>query len=129
MTNFVLTYKIEDKDEASDFIDFLRSEYPYNKLEIRHNIRYFAFAASDITSVEEDISTTIKEYDTSNSDYVALYYVKDENTPKIKKLMVYGTADLAEQDLKSISATEHENLLNDMLEIDFMAIKVEKQYK
>lgn len=129
MTNFVLTYNIADRDEASDFIDFLRSEYPYNKLEIRHNIRYFAFAASDITSVEEDVSTTIKEYNTSNSDYVALYYVKEESNPKIKKLMVYGSADKAEQDLKAVSSTEHENLLNDMLDIDFMAIKVEKQYK
>ncbi|UII31760.1 hypothetical protein LVD17_26075 [Fulvivirga ulvae] len=129
MTNFVLTYKIEDKDEASDFIDFLRSEYPYNKLEIRHNIRYFAFTASDLTSVEEDVSTTIKEYNTSISDYVALYYVKDESSPKIKKLMIYGSADRAEQDLKAISSTEHESLLNDMLDIDFMAIKVDKQYK
>lgn len=129
MTNFVLTYKIEDRNEASDFIDFLRREYPYNKLEIRHNIRYFAFAAHDITSVEEDISTTIKEYDTSNSDYIALFYVKNESNPKIKKLMIYGPADLAEQDLNNISSTEHENLLNDMLDIDFMAMKMEKQYK
>lgn len=129
MTNYILIFKIKEQRDAVNFIEAMKAEYPDNRLEIRHDIPYLAFAARDLPEVEENVVTMIKDIGIANTDYVALYYVKEEDPDKIKRLMILGPSDLAEQDLTAISTAEHENLLSDMLDIDFMKLRFEKQEK
>ena len=92
-------------------------------MEIRNNIPYFAFAARDLAGVEDNIKAMLDQIDINDSDYVALYYIREENPEKIKRLMLLGSASLAEDNLTVISSAEHENLLNDLFNIDFIKLR------
>lgn len=127
MTNYVLLYRLEDQKEALHFIQSLKQQFPDHRLVARHGIPYFAFAARELPDVKESVTSFLKELTVTDTDYVAIYYLKNEETQKIKRLMVLGPSDLAEDDLTSISSAEHENLLSDLLDIDFMKLRFEKQ--
>ena len=129
MTNYILIYKIADRPNALNFIRDLKGTYPDNRLEVRHDIPYFAFAAKNLPEVEENVVSIIKNVGVANTDYVALYYIKEEEPEKIKRLMILGPSDIAEQNMTNISSAEHENLLSDMFDIDFMKLRFSKQEK
>lgn len=126
MKNYILVYKIEDPKEAMYFEDTVMQEYHDHKKEVRHDIPYLAIAARDLPDVEESVNSIIDEITLGASDYVSLYYVKDEETEKIKRLMVRGPAERSEQHLKAISSAEHENLLEDLFDIDFVKMRFQE---
>lgn len=123
MINYVLNYKFQNYEIASDFLKILTKKYQENHMEIRNNIPYFAFAARDLAGVEDNIKAMLDQIDINDSDYVALYYIREENPEKIKRLMLLGSASLAEDNLTVISSAEHENLLNDLFNIDFIKLR------
>lgn len=129
MQNYILVYKIEDQKDAKYFEDTLVQEYQEYRKEVRHDIPYLAFTARGLPDVEESINSIIDDINLGESDYVSLYYVKDEETEKVKRLMVRGPADRAEQHLQAISSAEHENLLEDLFDLDFLKMRFQEKEK
>ncbi|HEY8400609.1 MAG TPA: hypothetical protein VIK89_05070 [Cytophagaceae bacterium] len=125
MTNYVLIYRFADKNAEEEFQQKLIKDYPDHQLHVRHGIPYFGFASRQLPAVEDRVKAIIDEINvvTTDKDYVALYYIREEEPDKIMRSMILGPSDLSESDLTKISSVEHENLLNDLFDIEYMKLR------
>ena len=120
MKNYVIVYAISDQSSEKLFLEELHKKFPRNKIQEENDFLYFGFAERDLPGVQDALQETMDKLTLDVDDYIALYYLREEEPDEINRLMIFGTASTAEDDLKTLVRTTHERILADLLEFDFI---------
>lgn len=120
MRNYVLIYKLSNEASEKELLRQLKVKFPRNRSLKENSFNYFSFAEREIPGVHDALQETMDALSLQEPDYLALYYTREEEPDEINRLMVFGTSNLIENDLKNISQTIHERVLGELLEFDFI---------
>jgi hypothetical protein len=123
MRNYILIYNISDNQSEKELIKQLKKKFHRNRSIIENNYTYFLFAEKKLPGVQDALQEIMDRLKLNEPDYIALYYTREEEPDIINRLMVFGTSNLIENDLKKISGTIHERVLSELLEFDFIRQK------
>jgi hypothetical protein len=120
MKNYVIIYAISDQNSMQLFLENLKRKFSRNKIQEGNNRLYFGFAERDLPGVKGVLQESMDMLVLDEDDYIALYYTREEEPDEINRLMIFGTSQNVETDLKKIPINVHENTLTDLLEFDFI---------
>ena len=120
MRNYVLIYNLLNKQSENDFINQIKIKFPKHKSVKENNLNYFSFAGYKLPSVKDTLQMIMDSLSLEEPDYIALFYTREEEPDIINRLMIFGTSNIVENDLKKISQTIHERVLGELLDIDFI---------
>lgn len=127
MKNFVIIYRFTDTNARKSFRKMIEDQYDRLKAVKNEEFTYYCIAARQMPEVEDAINTFIEhlavDYRIDNGDYVAVYYSRDEDPDNIKRVMVFGTDEYVENDIKKYYSTTHENIIIDLLNTDLLKEK------
>jgi hypothetical protein len=94
----------------------LEKKFWKNKFSIDHKIKYFAFAAKELTAVQDTLQDIMDHLKLTDDDYIALYYTREEEPDEIKRLMIFGKSYQSEKDLSRLN----EDTIAELLEFNFV---------
>lgn len=123
MRNYVLMYNISNKQSENAFINQLKIKFPKYKSIEENNFNYFSFAGNKLPAVKDTLQLIMDILSLEGSDYIALFYTREEEPDNINRLMIFGPSNSMDRDFKKISQTIHERVLGEMLEINFVTNK------
>lgn len=127
MTNFVIIYRFSDMNARKAFREMIEDQFDKVKIEKTEEFTYYCVLARQMPEVEDALNTFIEhlavDYTLDTGDYVAVYYSREEDPDNIKRVMVFGTDEYIENDIKQNYTTTHENTLIDLLNTDLLKQK------
>jgi len=120
MKSYVIIYNISDQGSEQLFLEDLKRKFPRNKIQQENNKRYFCFAERELPGVQDALQESMDNLNLDEDDYIALYYIREEEPDSINRLMVFGTSQNIENDLNHIPRKTHDMTLAELLEFDFI---------
>lgn len=123
MKNYVLMYNLADENSEKLLQKELQNKFPRNNTFMEAGLRYFSFAARELPGVQDDIQVIMDRLNLTEPDYIALFYIREEEPDNINRVMIFGTSNQIDTVLKKVSNTIHTNVLTDLMEIDFVKMK------
>ena len=127
MTNYVVAYNFSDTPLQTDFAQRIKKQYPQHREGQMGKMEFLAFAARQEPGVEDNIRHQVNSARVANNDIIALYFSGKKNPDEIKRVLLLGTDEVAEGRLEGVNKTQLNNLLIDLLSIDFVKEKMAQQ--
>lgn len=124
MTNYIVAYNFSDTTLQTDFVQRIKKQYPQHREEQLGKMNFLAFAARQEPGVEDNIRHQVNSARVANSDVVALYFSGKKNPDEIKRVLLLGTDEVAEDKFEGINKSQLNNQLIDLLAIDFVKEKM-----
>jgi hypothetical protein len=126
MEQYVLLYHFEDQESEKHFAEKIRQHFGRHKVERNGETTYFGFTGQEEPGVVGQIKSSIDTLGIGTSDYVALYFSKQEAGPeKITQKMLLGSDDLVESNIRTVSAAAHVDTLTRLLDFDYVEAQPE----
>jgi len=122
MNNFVMIYHLEDENANDLFMGKIIKKYPHYQAQKHEHLLYICFEEKNIAKVNDEIHYMLQKLNINQSDYVAIYYRREENDD-IKQYMVLGSDSLIEGQTNKISGDMHTRTIDELLGVNFMKIK------
>lgn len=123
MRNYVLMHHLSNEDTERNFLNELKKKFPKSRMVNESGFRYFSFAERNLPGVHDALQESMDGMTFEDTDYIALFYTREEEPDIINRLMIFGRDNRVDNELKRISRTTHENILTDLLEFDFIKPK------
>lgn len=122
MENYVLFYHFDSKEAMGNFKKEIVKAFPLNMEESTEPVTYFAFAARELPAIQDKVNTIIDIMSVGDEDFVALYYMKEEDPDVIKRLMLLGPSGYIENELekRNLVPKVHVQTLTALLKYDFI---------
>jgi hypothetical protein len=111
----IITYHISNKESEEKLIKHLEKKFHRNR-SYEDKPKYFAFAGRDLSAIYDTLKEIMDHLRLKDTDYIALYYTREEEPDEIKRLMIFGKSYLLEKELNNVN----ERIVTDLLEIDFI---------
>lgn len=116
----MLIYNLSNESSEKELLRQLKTKFTKHKTASENDIKYFNFAERKLPGVQDAIQEIMDGLTLNDSDYIALFYTREEEPDVINRLMVFGTSNLIDNDLKNISQTNQDRILGELLEYDFL---------
>jgi hypothetical protein len=116
MRSYVLNYNISDERSEKEFLEYLQKRFPKNKMVIENDFKYFAFAEKNLTAAHDALMEQIDHLDLTRTDYIDLYYTREEEPDEVKRLIIFGKSSTIENNANKLN----ENTLAELLEFNFI---------
>lgn len=114
-----MLYHFEDKDSVDFFENAIQKEFRRHEIEENDGFKYFGFADKRDPGVVGKLNTILNNIGIGTKDFAALYYSREEDPEKIKRVMLVGHDSLVDSRVKDISFDSHRNSLTKLLNFDF----------
>ena len=115
-----MIYNIADNTSSEEFLISFNKKFPRNTADEVNGITYYGFTAKTLPAVQDTLYDTLQNLNIGRADYVAVYYSRTEEPDVIKRQMIMGSDDLANNAEARISTTLLENTLQDLLSHNFV---------
>ncbi|MFN3402694.1 MAG: hypothetical protein ACK40G_01285 [Cytophagaceae bacterium] len=115
MESFVVIYRFNDIIASENFEKGLKDAFPLHDAQVVNGIYYFALTARNLPEIESKINVILDRVPVGDTDYVAVYYDRKEDSDEIKRAMVLGTSQYIDNEIKNKGGI-HTRVLTELLE-------------